>query len=168
MATAMKKARTGKGKDGGGKKPVWVDEEAHVVLKEWAALIRSSMVDAASALVLESLAGITPVKTAVLAEDDDGDDDDGEWIGAAEVAAVNAATTAPPPVPEPVAAVEPAAPSPSAPPSSSTTATHDVEPAAAAAEPEHPTAPAPPRRKSRTADAPSGGVKQHVGGVWLV
>lgn len=162
MATATKKARTGKGKDGGGKKPVWVDEEAHVVLKEWAALTRSSMVDAASALVLESLAGITPVKTAVLAEEDDGDADESTWIGAEEVAAVAAA-------PEVAPVIEATPPSEVSPePAAASNAPAPPEPPSAAATAEPPSPPPPPRRKPRNTEAPTDGVKQHVGGVWLV
>ncbi len=139
---ATKKTKTGKGKDGG-KKPVWVDEEAHSVLKEWAGLTRTSMVDAASALVMESLAV--------------GGQSGDLLIGADEVAAAalapapaeSAPTTAAP-------AKTPAVASPAAQPAAST-------PTAAA------NAPAPAPRKKRAQKTPAPGtIKQHVGGVWLV
>lgn len=142
---ATKKTKTGKGKDGGGKKPVWVDEEAHSVLKEWAGLTRTSMVDAASALVMESLA--------------DGGQSGDVLIGADEVAA--AAPAPAPATPAPAAAAPektPAVASPAPPPAA-------PAPAAAASTP----APAPAPRKKRTQKTPAPGtIKQHVGGVWLV
>lgn len=145
---ATKKTKTGKGKDGGGKKPVWVDEEAHSVLKEWAGLTRTSMVDAASALVLESLA--------------EAEASDDTLIGAEEVAAPAPAAPAPvaaaPAAPAPAAVAAPApAPAP-APTPVTTTVTTVTSPA-----------PAPAPRKKRTQKPPAPGtIKQHVGGVWLV
>jgi hypothetical protein len=153
---ATKKTKTGKGKDGGGKKPVWVDEDAHAILKEWALLTRTSMVDAASALVLESLAG-PPVAS--------GD----TLIGAEETSAAPAATPAP-------------ATAPAASPAEAPVATQAPAPAAAAPAPApapvveqaaasvvSTPAPAPAPRKKRTQKPPAPGtIKQHVGGVWLV
>lgn len=43
-----------------GKKPVWVDEEAHAILKQYSKLVKSSMVDVASKLVLERLGELDP------------------------------------------------------------------------------------------------------------
>ena len=42
------------------KKPVWVDEEAHVILKTYSKLTKESMVDVASRLVLENLKELSP------------------------------------------------------------------------------------------------------------
>jgi len=42
------------------KKPVWVDEDAHAILKRYAKLTKSSMVDVASRLVLERLNDLSP------------------------------------------------------------------------------------------------------------
>lgn len=42
------------------KKPVWVDEEAHVILKEYSKLAKVSMVDIASQLVLDRLRDLSP------------------------------------------------------------------------------------------------------------
>jgi hypothetical protein len=126
----------------GGKKPVWVEEEAHVILKEWAALTRISMVDVASQLVLENLRA------------------DGATEGLiGEVAA--AAAPAPAPVAAPVAAAAeewigadeapvPAAPAPVAAPAPA------PAPAPMAARPE---------RKREV--IPTGDV-QYLGGIWLV
>lgn len=43
-----------------GKKPVWVDENAHAILKEYAQITKESMVDVASALVLQHLQSLSP------------------------------------------------------------------------------------------------------------
>jgi len=43
-----------------GKKPVWVDEDAHAILKKFAKLTRNSMVEVASALVLDKLSQLDP------------------------------------------------------------------------------------------------------------
>ncbi len=43
-----------------GKKPVWVDEDAHAILKIYAKLTKSSMVDVASKLVLRRLPELSP------------------------------------------------------------------------------------------------------------
>ncbi len=43
-----------------GKKPVWVDEEAHGVLKRYSKLVKSSMVEVASNLVLQNLENLDP------------------------------------------------------------------------------------------------------------
>jgi len=125
----------------GGKKPVWVEEEAHVILKEWAALTRISMVDVASQLVLENLradgategligevafaAAPAPVAAPVIVAEE-------EWIGADE---------APVPVaPAPVAAAPAPAPAP---------------------------APMSARPERKRDVVPTGDV-QYLGGIWLV
>lgn len=43
-----------------GKKPVWVDEEAHAILKKYSKLVKCSMVDVASKLVSERLGELDP------------------------------------------------------------------------------------------------------------
>lgn len=43
-----------------GKKPVWVDEEAHLILKQYSKLTKTSMVEVASTLVLEKLSQLEP------------------------------------------------------------------------------------------------------------
>lgn len=43
-----------------GKKPVWVDEDAHAILKKYAKLTKNSMVEVASTLVLEKLSQLDP------------------------------------------------------------------------------------------------------------
>ena len=43
-----------------GKKPVWVDEEAHSVLKRYSKLVKASMVEVASSLVVEHLDTLSP------------------------------------------------------------------------------------------------------------
>lgn len=43
-----------------GKKPVWVDEDAHAILKKYAKLTKTSMVEVASSLVLEKLSQLDP------------------------------------------------------------------------------------------------------------
>ncbi len=43
-----------------GKKPVWVDEEAHIILKQFAKVTKNSMVDVASRLVLDKLSHLEP------------------------------------------------------------------------------------------------------------
>lgn len=43
-----------------GKKPVWVDEDAHTILKQFARVTKNSMVDVASRLVLEKLSQLEP------------------------------------------------------------------------------------------------------------
>jgi hypothetical protein len=50
-----------------GKKPVWVDESAHAILKEYASLTKTSMVETASRLVLEKLSQLD-VAAAAAAE----------------------------------------------------------------------------------------------------
>ena len=42
------------------KKPVWVDEAAHAILKEYSKLTKESMVDIASRLVLDHLQDLDP------------------------------------------------------------------------------------------------------------
>ncbi len=42
------------------KKPVWVDEDAHAILKRYAKMTKSSMVDVASRLVLSRLNDLSP------------------------------------------------------------------------------------------------------------
>ncbi|MFT4704196.1 MAG: hypothetical protein ACI81R_001892 [Bradymonadia bacterium] len=42
------------------KKPVWVDEEAHSILKRYSKLVKSAMVDVASRLVVERLNDLDP------------------------------------------------------------------------------------------------------------
>ena len=42
------------------KKPVWVDEDAHAILKRYAKLTKSSMVEVASRLVLDRLNDLSP------------------------------------------------------------------------------------------------------------
>lgn len=54
-----------------GKKPVWVDEDAHAILKQYAKLTKASMVEVASNLVLEKLSQLDPssgLQTAVASE----------------------------------------------------------------------------------------------------
>lgn len=43
-----------------GKKPVWVDEDAHAILKAYARITKNSMVEVASSLVLEKLSQLDP------------------------------------------------------------------------------------------------------------
>ena len=43
-----------------GKKPVWVDEEAHTILKKYSKIIKTSMVEVASKLVLDKLGQLDP------------------------------------------------------------------------------------------------------------
>lgn len=42
------------------KKPVWVDESAHAILKQYSKLTKESMVDVASRLVLDHLDDLDP------------------------------------------------------------------------------------------------------------
>ena len=51
-----------------GKKPVWVDESAHAILKEYASLTKTSMVETASRLVLEKLSQLDVAAAAAAAE----------------------------------------------------------------------------------------------------
>jgi hypothetical protein len=154
MSDKKESAKTGKAgaeAKSGGKKPVWVDEDAHVILKEWATLTRQSMVDVASQLVLETLGGAaaapapaveppaatqpvarevapvvsTPVVAVAPAVVEDGD----QLIGADEAPARVAAPVAPAPTPAPAPA---------------------------------------PRPEPRRREAPPSGNVQYLGGIWLV
>lgn len=134
----------------GGKKPVWVDEDAHVILKEWATLTRQSMVDVASQLVLETLGG-----------------------GAAAPAVVVESVVVITPVVEPPAVAVVSSPAPalaSAPAVSDDDQLigADEAPVRVVAAPVPP-APAPvPRPEPRRRDVPPTGNVQYLGGIWLV
>lgn len=124
------------------KKPVWVDEESHAILKEYSARENRSITEIANDLVLEHLHTLDEAPSPV------------------EVAP--AAAPAPtPPAPEPAPAVvaapvpAPAAPAPA------------PEPVAATPAPAPP-APAPRKPAPRPRKEGSEGTVNHLGGVWLV
>ncbi|MCB9519854.1 MAG: hypothetical protein H6700_11075 [Myxococcales bacterium] len=48
-----------------GKKPVWVDEDAHAILKQYSKLTKASMVEVASNLVLSRLHDLDPASGLV-------------------------------------------------------------------------------------------------------
>jgi hypothetical protein len=120
------------------KKPVWVDEEAHAILKEYAAMVNKPITDIANDLVLESLhlldeaapAASEPAPTPV------------------------SATPTPTPVEPPAAEVADEAPAPVA--------------AEAEAPAAPPAPPAPPARRTPSARRDEETAAHHLGGVWLV
>lgn len=123
------------------KKPVWVDLDAHQMLKEYADLTKQSMVELASELVLNHL--------------DELESDAPPAAAPAAAPEAPAPVAAPTPAPAPVAAAP--APAPIA-----------FEPIVAP-EPEPESAPTParvekPRRERREDD----GTIKYFGGVWLV
>jgi hypothetical protein len=134
----------------GGKKPVWVDEDAHVILKEWATLTRQSMVDVASQLVLETLgAG-----------------------AAAPAVVVESAVVTPQVVEQPSieAAVSPAPALASAPavPDDDQLIGADEAPVRVVAAPVPPAPTPAPRPEPRRREVPPTGNVQYLGGIWLV
>lgn len=157
---SAKTAKPGAEAKSGGKKPVWVEEDAHVILKEWATLTRQSMVDVASQLVLETL-GAGPAQPAAVVEAVAAEP---EVIG--EVVAAPAAPAAPAPVVAAPAVVEDddeeliganEAPAPVA-----------AAPVAAAPVVQTPPPAPTPRPEPRRREAPPTGNVQYLGGIWLV
>ena len=134
----------------GGKKPVWVDEDAHVILKEWATLTRQSMVDVASQLVLETLGG-----------------------GAAAPAVVVESAVVTPQVVEQPSVEAPVSPAPVL---ASVPAVSDDDqligadeaPVRVVAAPVPPTPAPAPRPEPRRREVPPTGNVQYLGGIWLV
>lgn len=124
------------------KKPVWVDLDAHQMLKEYADLTKQSMVELASELVLnhlDELEGDAPVAAAPAAAPE------APAAVAAPTPALAAAPVAAAPAPAPIAFEPIVAPEP------------------------EPEAPAPPRiEKPRRERREDDGTIKYFGGVWLV
>lgn len=122
-------------------KPVWLDEEAHLILKQYARVLKSTMTEVTSQLVLDKiplLDGATPVAAAP----------------AAAAPAVTAAPVAAAAAPTPAAA-EPAA-----------AARYIETDANTRLEPPRPEPPAPPRR-TRAPREKTDEVR-YLGGIWVL
>ena len=122
------------------KKPVWVEEEAHAILKRYGSLVKKPMADVASELVLQHLSELSadgPSSSPAPAAE-----------AAVEVAAVPVAVAEVAAAPTPAPAPEPSA----------------EELAAAAAADEADARPA--RRRQRIDNEDT--TIQYLGGVWLV
>lgn len=151
MSDKKESAKTGKAgaeAKSGGKKPVWVDEDAHVILKEWATLTRQSMVDVASQLVLETLGGAAAAPAPVV-----------EQASVAQPVSREAA----PVVSTPVVAKAPAVVE-----DGDQLIGADEAPARVAAPVPAPTPAPAPRPEPRRREAPPSGNVQYLGGIWLV
>lgn len=149
MSDKKESAKAGKGGaevKPGGKKPVWVDEDAHVILKEWATLTRQSMVDVASQLVLETLGGAAVASEPVVE------------LSAAKVDAVVAA----PVVTAPAVAAAPAVAE------DEQLIGADEAPSRVVAAPAPPAPTPAPRPEPRRREVPPTGNVQYLGGIWLV
>lgn len=125
-----------------GRKPVWLDEEAHLLIKEYAKLTKTSMTEITSQLVLEHVETL----------------EGGTGTGATSAAPAGASAASAP------AAAAPKAAAPKAAPKAASAPKSDVKPAQEApkAKAEKP-APAPKRTRRANTD----GVR-YLGGIWLV
>jgi len=142
------------------KKPVWVDEEAHSILKAYAKLNGRSMLDMASELVLTRLADLDPEEglTAPTADSPDPVSDE-MLIGADEVGALVRDDEKAEASDAGAAAPRPAKPAAAAP--AKDTAADTSARAASPASKAKAT-----RGKKRSDEKES--EKRHIGGVWLV
>jgi hypothetical protein len=152
------------------KKPVWADDEGHVLLKEWASLTGLAMVECASRLVIDTLSPELEADTPAT--------DFSTLVDRLPLQAAPARTVVPTPEPPrapapsraPRVDVEDPPPVPTvAAPARTPAPMEAADPTATPAAAAPPAAPAPPRPAPRPARrAESDGPARHVGGIWLV